>query len=175
MRKSVDENISYAPFRLINLLRKQHIDIIEKPRFRIKYSNNFERLAFITKNCHRLCKQDCNYSYFIYDINKINNYANADPTFKFSLVTLQDNRLPDLFVRHIPETTFVAFVGNFGGLLGMWLRLSSLMIFDIAYKIIEQIIISFGKSDKQENILIVQSNKYSINLRNKFTQINNFN
>ena len=169
LRKSHDENIHLAPLHMKTLLRKENIDLIEKPRLNFAYSNALERLPDITQDCHLLCKHDCKHAYFIYDIKMNNNYTNSDPTKKHSLITLQHNRLPDLFVRHIPEITFVSFIGNFGGLLGMWLGFNALMIFDIAYKIIKRIIKIIGKTDEEDNRLFIQRNQYLINP--KFTQI----
>ena len=175
LQKAHDENIRNAQSIMKTLFRREHIDKIRVSRSHYTYSDSPERFTFITQDCHRMCKHNCKYTYFMYDINKINNtekYTNL--TDKSSYLTIQHNRLPDLFVRHVPETTFISFVGNFGGLLGMWLGINGLMIFDIVYKTMKRIIIWFGKSDDHDKIFIIQRNRFSINLRNpSFVQINN--
>ena len=172
LQKAHDENIINAPFIMQTLFRREHFDKIWVPRSPYTYSDSPERFTFITQDCHRMCKHNCKYSYFIYDISLKNNTAKYTKlTDKSSYLTIQHNRLPDLFVRHIPETTFISFVGTFGGLLGMWLGINGLMIFDIAYKFMKRIIIWFGKSNEHDKILFIQRNRY---LRNpNFIQINN--
>ena len=44
--------------------------------------------------------------------------------------------MPDIFIRSVPEITFIQFVCSFGGLMGMWLGISILVIFDDICKII---------------------------------------
>ena len=43
--------------------------------------------------------------------------------------------MPDMVVTHFPSITFIQFVCNFGGLLGMWLGLSVAVIFDHVIKL----------------------------------------
>ena len=38
--------------------------------------------------------------------------------------------MPDIIIKYLPQTTFLSLVCNFGGLLGMWLGLSVLNIFE---------------------------------------------
>ena len=45
-------------------------------------------------------------------------------------ISIQHNHIHDVYLHHLPETTFISFISNFGGLLGMWLGISAFMIFE---------------------------------------------
>ena len=61
---------------------------------------------------------------------------------------------------------FVSFIGNFGGLLGMWLGISVMEIFDDIYKLSNKLIMMMAKSHEKKNKLFIQSNINFINLSN---------
>ena len=90
---------------------------------------------------------------------------------KTSVITIQHNRLPDLFVSYIPETTFVSFVGNFGGLLGMWLGISVISIFDDVFNLFNNLLTTIKRSRAKKKKLFVQRNIYLMN--NLTLNINN--
>ena len=50
-------------------------------------------------------------------------------------IQIRHNGLPDVDLKHLPETTFIEFIFNFGGLLGMLLGLSMVSFNDIISKI----------------------------------------
>ena len=63
--------------------------------------------------------------------------------------------MPDFIIRYIPELTFISFVCNFGGLLGMWLGVSFLSIINY-FKIV---LVKFLKDHtNQTNIQLNFSN-----------------
>ena len=172
-----NENIPHFQYSMSNLLRKEHVNsnnYNQKQGFNNMNYYSYDRTTEITQECHKWCKQDCKYSYYLYDIGMIrNSFKSAYQIDKTTSLTIQHNRLPDLFVRHIPETTFVSFVGNFGGLLGMWLGINALIIFDNVYKLTNRVIKAIGKTDQDKNKLFIQHN-INYNLRNvTLTQVNN--
>ena len=57
---------------------------------------------------------------------------------------IEHNNMPDLLITAIPEITFISFVCNFGGLIGMWLGISILVIFKDVCNVIH-LLISKGK------------------------------
>ena len=55
------------------------------------------------------------------------------------------NKLPDIFLTHIPEVSFIEFICNFGGLLGMWLGFSVWTILDDVTKLFIKFILKFSR------------------------------
>ena len=164
--KKLGENVAYYTQSISSLLRIDHFNDIEKPTYNYTNYYSYNRITDITQECHRIFKQNCKYSYYLYDISMIRKfYEFTNEHDKMATVTLQHNRLPDLFVRHIPETTFISFVGNFGGLLGMWLGVNAWIMFDTFYMLTHKIIKAIGKKDIQQNKIFIQRNNY-YNLRN---------
>ena len=53
-------------------------------------------------------------------------------------VTLYRNGYPDVVIEYIPEISLIAVIGNFGGLLGMWLGVSVLSSLDITINMTKQ-------------------------------------
>ena len=167
IRKSHDEKVEYATYRMSTLLRKEHFDNIEERQYNYTFHRVNDRLTEITQHCHKMCKPNCKYSYYLYDIRMIRDVYRKDSfqIYKQSYLAIEHNRLPDLFVRHIPETTFITFVGNFGGLLGMWLGINALIIFDNVYKLAKRVIKAIGKTDEHQTKIFIQRN-INYNLRN---------
>ena len=77
----------------------------------------------VITQCTNNCKEDCKFKYYISDKKVIKAFDWA-----ISSIFIRHNGMPDIFVRHIPEITFLSFISNFGGLLGMWLGLSMFTI-----------------------------------------------
>ena len=68
------------------------------------------------QECMQQCKQDCSFSYYVYDITigkDIKSINFNSP----STITINQKQIPDIYIKHIPETTFISFISNFGGLL----------------------------------------------------------
>ena len=92
----------------------------------VKINKQFE----IFSKCSRQCKFDCNFDHYNWDIIPGKNYGHHNPWLKGGGITIKHNRLPDVLIRHLPETTFISFICNFGEFIGMWLGLSFLVVFD---------------------------------------------
>ena len=91
----------------------------------------------ITLSCSKQCKLPCTYSYYPVSFQKL-----GDLDFGRTRLFVEHDEMPDILIRYIPEISFISFVCNFGGLLGMWLGLSFLnmvesfknIIFNISFK-----------------------------------------
>ena len=70
-------------------------------------------------SCSKRCKLNCQYKHYPADIQK--SFEVNDSLIE---VHIEHNEMPDVLVKYIPEISFISFVCNFGGLLGMWLGLS---------------------------------------------------
>ena len=174
LRKLHDNNIRFGPSKMTTLLRKEHANYMERPWHNYTNYQALESMTNMTQTCHRMCKHDCKYSYYFYDAQFINDLSpHSLPTVKKAFITLQHNRLPDIFVRHIPGLTFISFVGNFGGLLGMWLGINAIMIFDDAFKLTIKVMAiirqnkHFKNSYVQNNLFIKRM--YHIHLPNQIS------
>ena len=86
--------------------------------------------------CQDECRPDCTSVYYVTHLDKIKNVAINDLT---PIIILKPNRqLPHINIQHIPEIVFIEFVCNLGGLIGMWLGLSFLAIYDVALGLFEK-------------------------------------
>lgn len=152
------------------LFRLEHLDDFQDVNISIgannprKNSPSKDPMIDVYQECYRSCKQNCKAIHYLYDISAIGVRSGppppSPPDQKETRIILQHNRLPDLFVRHIPESTFISFISNFGGLLGMWLGVSVLFIFDNMFKLVARI---FQTMNKQQNERVIKRNNYSIN------------
>ena len=84
----------------------------------------------IKLDCEKMCKIECNFKYYRMEIVRIENI------FQKNVIDIRHNEYPDIFVKHIPETTLIDFVCNFGGLLGIWLGLSFFSVVNNIFEII---------------------------------------
>ena len=78
--------------------------------------------------CNNKCQSGCQFTYYDWEV-KTENFLQVSPWYKQVYINVKHNRLPDQIVKHFPETTFISFIYNFGGLLGMWLGMSVLDFF----------------------------------------------
>ena len=72
--------------------------------------------------CENQCRPDCKFSY--YSIDKQRKSKKDWDRYLYLL----HSPMPDLIIKYTRQMTFIAFVCNFGGLLGMWLGLSILTV-----------------------------------------------
>ena len=94
--------------------------------------------------CPMNIQPDCNFQY--YPIEKKKHDDNLD------FILILHSVLPDITITHLPEITFISFVSNFGGLVGMWLGLS-------LFAVMDQISLVFAK--------LINNNYLSINVNQK--------
>jgi len=80
-----------------------------------------------------LCPFDCEFNYFDWDLREIYKHEKYKSNHLRGIlkVDFKHNRLPNQLIESIPEITFISFVSNFGGLLGMWLGMSCVGVLEI--------------------------------------------
>ena len=108
-----------------SLLRK---DLLEHNTNERKYMDNgkYQTTCINGKQydvdifCQQTCKTDCINRYYSTDLKQDEKpfYVGRGQMFEFKI---EHNSFPDLLITYLPQTTFLSFVCNFGGLLGMWL------------------------------------------------------
>ena len=175
--KSIQDKMNWFDSRL--LMRKDYLKYIDEDIIKNDYSSRDyyyqyyfrkELLNNVKQDCLNQCKPNCHFSYYLYDIST-DDYK-ALSTMKDSYVTIQHNRLPDLFVQHVPETSFISFISNFGGLLGMWLGINVLVIFSQIYSIGTKILDSM--KNQQNNQLLFQTNYINPRIKMRNTYIRRY-
>ena len=95
----------------------------------------------VITQCTNQCKDDCKFKYYLFDSTTIKKFPHP-----VASIFIRHNGIPDVFIRHIPEITHLSFISSFGGLLGMWLGLSILTIFNKMTLQFYQIFIKLNKS-----------------------------
>ena len=156
-----------AVFNSNYLIRKEYSRQLKKFNASTDYKIIREiPLVEMKQNCTKQCKPDCQYSHFLYGINteKPRDECISE---KHAYLVFQHNHLPDLYIRHLPETTFISFISNFGGLIGMWLGLSAFLILDTLSRITKSIIACFRKIKSKISInnqqVIINLNAHIMN------------
>ena len=75
--------------------------------------------------CSKQCKYDCKFKYFS------SSYLQESTHIKYWIaIIVRHNTLPDIYLQYLPQTTFLSLVCNFAGILGLWLGLSFLHLFN---------------------------------------------
>ena len=148
------------------LFRKGYYELFEKfdPSMKVKNLsyNQFDQ------DCMTRCKPSCQTSYFIYDIDYQYNYE-ISPLLKFTRINIQHNYMPDIHLRHLPEVTLISFISNFGGLLGMWLGLSVLIIFERFRLVFNHLVQNFYQTNSN-NLLFINYTNSNINYTNNYNK-----
>ena len=80
------------------------------------------------EKCDVVCRQDCRTSYYDVFIDDKVKVPKVKPWDKMIGINLRHSPLPDQMVEHSPEMSFISFIANMGGLIGMWLGLSAYAI-----------------------------------------------
>ena len=75
--------------------------------------------------CQEQCPDHCYKEYYLAQVSKMDK---SEHWVNYLEVKLDKNHMPMVIVNHLPEMTFLSMLGNFGGLLGMWLGVSALGI-----------------------------------------------
>ena len=96
----------------------------------------------VVEECSEKCKPDCNSKQFLTEVKVI---GSEKPWVHWAKVEIQHNSIPDIIVRHSLEMTFMSFICNFGGLLGMWLGFSVLSISKDIFDSIRSLLMNGGK------------------------------
>ena len=110
-----------------------------------------------------LCPFDCEFNYFDWDLREIYKHEKYKSNHLRGIlkVDFKHNRLPNQLIESIPEITFISFVSNFGGLLGMWLGMSCMTAFRLLYQIFNQLFI-------KKIFKIYNNNNNNNNIRKRF-------
>ena len=118
-------------FISLSLLRKDQL-LNKNQTLKSCYDPDFNKFNFtLYMDCNKICKVECNFIYYPYEIEIIEHPEHQ--------LRIRHGEYPDIFVEHLPETTFIGFVCNFGGLLGMWLGLSLFTIFNNIFNLVTKI------------------------------------
>ena len=124
MRKKCNQSGSFISAN--KLLRSQYIENNPTWLFNKEHKCPEQHHIELKSTCKLECKYDCSFKYYL-----LEKYENNFNEFKDSFnLTIQRNIIPDVIIQYLPQTSFISFVCNFGGLLGMWLGLSIFAIFD---------------------------------------------
>ena len=107
-----------------NSIDKQNISLRECWGQHLSRSD--KDLETIEYNCMYECRKDCIFRYYTWTHKEYEHFR-SDDIFAIN-VYIRHNYLPDVVIRYIEQTSFISFVCNFGGLLGMWLGLSIMVI-----------------------------------------------
>ena len=99
----------------------------------------------VKPKCEKICRRDCSFEYFVTQLKGGPPQKN-----QFYLILLH-NSMPDIVVKYIPQTTFLSMICNLGGLLGMFLGLSFLTIFENTFKYFHVFIQKQNTFVKQES------------------------
>ena len=103
---------------------------------------NNQKIFKIRTFCLNICRKDYEFRSYDYQSKMVISMNEKNPD-KLELY-IEHNNMPDLLITAIPEITFISFVCNFGGLIGMWLGISILVIFKDVCNVI-RLLISKGK------------------------------
>ena len=117
----------------IDLFRREFLEQnqLELSEVNCEHNNKYQE---IRANCMDECKMDCHYSYYLFDkISEVDHLFHHDI---FTGLTINHNGMPDIFIKHVPETQMITVLCNLGGVLGMWLGISILSIFESTVSIV---------------------------------------
>ena len=128
----------------------------------IRYDKGLKTRA----QCTEKCRPDYKYKYYL--LERIERPRVADWE-KSLIITLTHSRVPDVSITHSPQISFISFICNFGGLLGMWLGLSILSIFDASIALVKKFCCQ-GNFYLANNIAIFNSNIFKCKRKNKRNQ-----
>ena len=107
-----------------SLLRREYFEknLDQKPKI-CKIRRNL--LNKYHKQCNMKCPIECTFTYYTLDINYDQRQEDLDiERYTKASIRLKHNQLPDYIVKHVPETTFITFICNFGGIISLWLGFS---------------------------------------------------
>ena len=109
----------------------------------------------INDKCQHICRPDCQFKYFTWDWRQRERTSDEQPSHTMRVIP---SRLPTIQIKYLSQITFISFVCNFGGLLGMWLGLSFLRIFENLRKYFTKIIVNNIFSNNNFNLNVFNIN-----------------
>ena len=113
-------------------------------------------------DCFNECRPDCKFKYFLWSRTERNRTADWE---KPLLIEIRHSPFPDVTIKYSPQISFLSFVCNFGGLLGIWLGLSIVAIFN---RVLLFILNAFIKRDIYLGKLKSVKNDININFHANF-------
>ena len=116
----------------------------------------FETHQFARRKCDRICKKDCSFIFYPCSYIEYNYKYN----YRIDLI-IQHNEMPDITIEYLPQNTFLSFVCDFAGVLGLWLGLSFLSGLDIMFLIFR---------DNIRRILTIRKPRISIKIFRKINR-----
>ena len=108
----------------------------------------------IYSKCQSSCRFNCLEKYYsqILDKSSESNFTHIS--------IFKNMAMPDITIKHIPDISFISFVCNFGGLLGMWLGLSFIKVLTT----LKDLIITILKfRNKKRHVIYNNDNNFIIN------------
>ena len=82
----------------------------------------------IESECNDFCPNNCIETFYTYDIERGKGETNKEKHGNHFTIHLEHSRFPDHYIQHKPIMSWTTLLSNLGGLLGMWLELSILVI-----------------------------------------------
>ena len=136
------------------LFRKYFSKILEKfNKTLYKILDSANVIDLFKPECMRQCKQDCLFEYYVHVVSIGREEEKHFELERKALVLIRHKQIPDIYIKNIPEMTFISFVSNFGGLLGMWLGISVILIFENTFQLMKPLFEHFTKP-KPTNLFI---------------------
>ena len=83
--------------------------------------------------CLEECPKDCSFSYYSIEMEEIKGYHETDQCQLY----LHHNKMPDIFITYLPKIILLNLICEFGGLLGIWLGISILVIIEDTKKLVQ--------------------------------------
>ena len=108
--------------------------------------------------CHNVCRKDCEFNYFSINVEEV---ASANDKQDNIPLYFSHNNLPDIFIMYVPKIKFINLVCEFGGLLGMWVGYSLLVLMEDFNKIINVLMRKHNLFDVK-NTIVVKNNYISL-------------
>ena len=79
----------------------------------------------VNRECQVTCHVECDNRFYNYNVETNNKLENDK---LYTLINIEHNQMPDQITEHIEEMSLIQFIASFGGLTGMWLGLSVVVI-----------------------------------------------
>ena len=134
-----------------DLFRDEVLDNFLGKNLKVFQPDDMEKVELAKGTCLNECREDCNFKYFSTQIDQFDELNESDHL----VLYIGHDNLPDLLIKHIPEMTLISFVSNLGGLFGLWLGISFMVIFEHIIKLFNYTYLRMNNKVNIQNILIV--------------------